>query len=331
MQRKTYSLIALIATLLTLVVVVLGAYTRITDAGLSCPDWPGCYGQLTVPAGEQAVKEANHLYPDRPLEASKAWTEMIHRYLAGSIGLMILFLSVQACRLRSALGKPPLFICLSMLGLLVFQVLLGMWTVTLKLLPLVVASHLLMGMTLLSLLWTLSLVTAPEICYQNLPRVRAYRPFAILGLVIVIFQIASGGWTSTNMAGQVCHGFPVCEGFSLGQLDWAQAFSWLTPLGHMNYLGLLAITSLHRVGALITLIYLGGLALIGLVCSTHKILRAIFGLVLLVLMIQVGLGFMNIAVSRPLWAATLHNGCAALLLLVTILLNIVVAKGSKGS
>lgn len=155
MHKPGYRL-ALFATLLTVVVVLLGAYTRLTHAGLGCPDWPGCYGFLGVPMSEhkQAIAEAR--FPDAPVEVAKGWYEMIHRYFAGSLGLVILVIAVQAVR-RRAEPTQPLKLPLAILALVILQGAFGMWTVTLQLWPQVVTAHLLGGFATLSLLTLLTL------------------------------------------------------------------------------------------------------------------------------------------------------------------------------
>lgn len=149
----TFSRLAAVATVLALCVVVLGAYVRLSDAGLGCPDWPGCYGHVGVPESGQEVAAANAAYPERPVEAGKAWKEMVHRYLAGTLGLLILALAIVAWRHRR---RQPVWLPTLLVGLVGFQALLGMWTVTLLLKPVVVMGHLLGGLMTLSLLWWLA-------------------------------------------------------------------------------------------------------------------------------------------------------------------------------
>jgi len=321
--RKYYTLLALFAVILTFVVVVYGAYTRITDSGLSCPDWPGCYGQLMVPEGEQAVQSANALFPTTPVDAPRAWNEMVHRYLAGTAGLLMVLLAGFGFYFRNILGKAPYRISVSMLCIIVLQILLGKWTVTMKLLPLVVSSHLIIGMTLLSLLWCVTLVASPCAKLRSVEAQQGLRPWAFIGLFLLIMQIASGGWTSTNMAGHVCAGFPVCEGYTLAQLDWMGAFSLTTALGHMHYMALMAVTTFHRMGGAIVGGYLGLLCFLVISMHDNKVMRTLAATVLLILFVQITLGFMNIPASRAIWAATAHNGVAALLLLSVIAFNAV--------
>ena len=151
MLNKWFSKLVLVASLLALCVVVLGAYVRLSDAGLGCPDWPGCYGTLTVPQSESAIAHAQVAYPDAPVEHVKAWKEMIHRYLAGALGLLVLAIFVLGWRAKNqikvAVWLPPF-----LLALITFQAALGMWTVTLLLKPVIVSSHLIGGMSTLAIL-----------------------------------------------------------------------------------------------------------------------------------------------------------------------------------
>ncbi len=225
MQQTYFRKIALLATTLALFVVVLGAYVRLSDAGLGCPDWPGCYGHLTVPEAEHHVAEANEAYPDRPVEAHKAWKEMIHRYFASTLGLLIVILAVIAWRNRKSSNQQyrlPIFLVV----LVIFQGLLGMWTVTIKLNPTIVMMHLIGGMTTLSLLWWLSLRQSKMfVSHSSYPT--QFKPFtkvATIGLIIVAFQIMLGGWTSSNYAALVCADFPTCQGYLIPPTNFAEAF-----------------------------------------------------------------------------------------------------------
>jgi heme a synthase len=143
--------LSLIAVVTALCVVVLGAYVRLSDAGLGCPDWPGCYGTLTVPQSESAIASAQMVYPDKPVESGKAWKEMIHRYLAGTLGLMVLALFTLAWKTKDNIQVSP-WLTTGLLGLIVFQAMLGMWTVTMLLKPVIVSAHLLGGMSTLAIL-----------------------------------------------------------------------------------------------------------------------------------------------------------------------------------
>ncbi|MEJ2344136.1 MAG: COX15/CtaA family protein [Gammaproteobacteria bacterium] len=327
MTNQWFARIGLLAVLLALCVVVLGAFVRLSDAGLGCPDWPGCYGRIAVPESHVSVAEANRAYPHRPVEPAKAWKEMIHRYFAGTLGLLILTLAILAWRHRRDPGQQvalPIFLVV----LVVFQALLGMWTVTLLLKPLVVLGHLLGGMATLSLLWWMYQRHTRAFAVQPAPAAARLRPWALLGIVVLAVQIALGGWTSSNYAALACTEFPTCIG---GQwwphMDFKDAFVLWRGLG-LNYeYGVLdsparaAIHMVHRIGALVTFIYLGTVGIRAWIAARSLQIRAAAGIMLLLLVAQVSLGISNVVFSLPLPVAVAHNGGAALLMLSLITLN----------
>ncbi|MDG1445483.1 MAG: COX15/CtaA family protein, partial [Methylophilaceae bacterium] len=190
--------LALIATVLTLCVVVLGAYVRLSDAGLGCPDWPGCYGTLTVPQSNAALAHAHETYPDSPIENAKAWKEMIHRYLAGILGLFVIVLFIQAWREREVIKVSP-WLPTALVFIVGFQAALGMWTVTLLLKPAIVTMHLMGGMTTLAILtWTAHRhwgVSSDRFLTASNTRL-----LVRVAIVVLFMQIFLGGWTSTNYA-----------------------------------------------------------------------------------------------------------------------------------
>ncbi|RKF13136.1 heme A synthase [Alginatibacterium sediminis] len=312
----------LVAILLTLVVISLGAYTRLTDAGLGCPDWPGCYGQLLVPTSSDAVASAQQNF-ERPLEQHKAWNEMIHRYAAGTLGFVILGLCIAAWRYRQKRALAT-----ALLVLVIFQAALGMWTVTLGLLPLVVTAHLLAGFATLSLL--VSWYFVRQRSFSGFSRMS---PFLFLGLLILIGQIFLGGWTSTNYAAMSCHALPVCEQGWQESFDLS-AFEPLpdTPRGDYEY-GVLShaqrttIHASHRIGAAITTIYLLILALIHIQRRHSDFERGRAARMIWVLLLQVGLGLSNVVWQIPLPIAVAHNVVAALLL--TSLISLIVAHHQR--
>ncbi len=300
---------------LALVVIILGAYTRLTDAGLGCPDWPGCYGHLGVPQQAEHIDAANAAYPDRPVEAHKAWNEMIHRYFAGTLGLCILAIAIIAVIKREP--QRPFKLPLALLGLVIFQAALGMWTVTLNLLPVVVMGHLLGGFTVLACLFLLYLRLAqPQAQFAGLPTL------AVGGIVVLVMQIALGGWTSANYAALACTEFPVCEGQWLSRLDFSGAYSVPEAdnyeFGAHDYAERMTMHIVHRVGAVITFCYLGLVGL-GLLRQRNTVVpKAAAFTLLAVLLLQVGLGISNVVYSLPLFVAVAHNAVAACLLLVML-------------
>jgi len=308
---------------LALFVIVLGAYTRLTDSGLGCPDWPGCYGFLTVPETDSAVANAEAAFPERPVEADKAWIEMIHRYFAGTLGLLILAIAVISVKQRES--NQPLKLPLIILVLVVFQAALGMWTVTMNLLPVVVMGHLLGGFSILSLLFLLRLRLAEFRIPGGDQKVRGLARMALLGLVILVIQIALGGWTSANYAALACTELPVCEGNWASRLDLAGAFSLPEAqnyeYGVHDYEQRMTMHIVHRFGALVTFIYWCWLGIQLFTSAMSDMIKNQALLLVLVLGLQVVLGVSNVVFSLPLFVAVAHNGVAALLLLVVIFIN----------
>lgn len=312
---------ALFATVLAVVVVLLGAYTRLTHAGLGCPDWPGCYGFIGVPMSEHTQTLAEARFPEAPVEVAKGWYEMVHRYFAGSLGLVILGLAIQALRRRNEMGQP-LKLPLLLLGLVMLQAAFGMWTVTLKLWPQVVTAHLLGGFATLSLLFLLTLrLSGKTAALANLPA--RLRSLAALGLLLVIGQIALGGWVSSNYAAVACVDLPTCHGEWWPAMDFANGFHLTQHIGP-NYLGgqldsdaRTAIHMTHRLGALlVTLVLL----LLAWQLKRHGLGR-LAGLLLLALAVQVSLGISNVVFHLPLLVAVAHNLGGAALLVTLVLIN----------
>ncbi len=325
--RKPGFWLAAFATLIAIVVVGLGAWTRLVHAGLGCPDWPGCYGFLTVPETASEIMIAEQRFPDAPVEVEKGWPEMIHRYVAGSLLLLVLGLAVSAVRNRKAEGQPlklPLFI----LGLIILQAAFGMWTVTLKLWPQVVTAHLLGGFATLSLLALLTFRLSGA--WQ---KVRAFsasifqpQKLAVAALLVVVAQISLGGWTSSNYAALACPDLPTCQGQYLPPMDFSEGFDVMQSIGP-NYLGgqmdndaRVAIHMAHRIGAILTTLLLGFLTIKGLVRGAGN-LKPVYGFVLGALVLQVCLGLSNIIFYLPLSVAVAHNLGGALLLVSVIVLN----------
>lgn len=316
--------LTIFAILLTLLVVVLGAYVRLSDAGLGCPDWPGCYGSLILDESAEGLEHATENY-ERPLEASKAWKEMIHRYFASTLGLVILILTFIAWR-RPGLGQLKLTVCLSLL--VMFQGALGMWTVTLLVKPVIVMSHLLGGLATLSLLLLLLL----RIGKRRLPsRMRNdyVKSLAVIGLIVLVMQIALGGWTGANYAALACPDFPTCYGDSWNpDVDYKEGFVLWRGLGVDYEFGVLsnearaAIHWVHRIGALITTIILSFLAflLFKLGAVKESLLLVTF------LFAQLALGVLNVLLNLPLHVAVAHNAIAAALLLSLVYVNFRLAK-----
>jgi cytochrome c oxidase assembly protein subunit 15 len=357
---KALRTLALLAAIFAFCVVMFGAFVRLSNAGLSCPDWPTCYGKVTWPGHAHDIAQANEAFPDRPYEDHKAWREQVHRFLAGSLGFMVLAIAlIAAWRRRMAVGAVlvaavfaavgvvlymrgayvvssilsalaialPLIaaatldrpgawrVGIAALAVIIFQAMLGMWTVTLLVKPIVVTGHLLGGMATFALLAWAALrwwgVGATD------GRYAALRVPVAIGIVVLVCQITLGGWTSSNYAALACGtDFPKCMGAWWPQTDFPEAFVLWRGIG-VNYEGGVldmaarsAIQLAHRIGAGVTFVYLAWLS--------HKLARA--GLrkvgiaVAVVLVAQVLLGIGNVHLGLPLPMATAHNGVAALLL-----------------
>ncbi|MBS1185418.1 MAG: putative cytochrome aa3 oxidase assembly protein,related to CtaA [Proteobacteria bacterium] len=318
-----YRNLILVALILTFGVVSLGAYVRLSDAGLGCPDWPGCYGKLTPHHAADAINAELAERPEGPVSHAKAWKEMVHRYAAGTLGLLVLGIAVLGWRGRREAGGGPVLPVL-LLGLIVFQALLGMWTVTQLLKPLVVSAHLLGGMTTLSLLLWLWLRERDQASHAYFARVDHLRGSVALGLVLVATQIALGGWVSTNYAALACTDFPLCQGVWAPPMDFEHGFTLQRELGETASGDLLPLTALtaihwvHRVMALIVTLYLGWLVLRLLRTPGYAAIGlAVGGL----LVLQVSLGISNVLLSLPLGVSVAHNAGAALLLASLVMLN----------
>lgn len=326
LKRQQMGRWALLATLLTVVVVMLGAWTRLVDAGLGCPDWPGCYGFLTVPQSETRIAIAEARFPDDPVEVEKGWPEMIHRYAAGVLGLMVFGLAAYGIRHRRE-GLPvklPVFIAC----FVVLQAAFGMWTVTLKLWPQVVLLHLLGGFTTLSLLTLLTLRLRGR--RRQVPdaagrRLAGLRPWLYGGLLLVVLQIALGGWTAANYAAVACTDLPTCNGqWWPRDMDFRHGFDLSQSVGP-NYLGgqlmadgRVAIHFSHRLGALVLLGYFAVLLALLWRRTADTGLRPWVALVAGVLALQITLGLLNVLLHIPLGIAVAHNAVGAGLLLTVV-------------
>jgi cytochrome c oxidase assembly protein subunit 15 len=308
--------LALAAALVAFIVIVLGAYVRLSHAGLGCPDWPGCYGQLTWPTEAHEVVAANAAFPDRPVETDKAWKEMAHRYLAGTLVLLVLAINILAWRSRTVpAGLRGLTAAL--LGLILFQAALGMWTVTLKLLPVVVMGHLLGGLATFGLLLWLSWRSSRMNTATSARMLAPVRGTILAGLAVLVIQIALGGWTSANYAALACPDLPACQGQWWPEANFPEGFTLWREIGVDYEGGVLdlpartAIHLAHRAGAVVAFVLLSLLAfrLVPAPANRHA------GAVLLFLLLaQVTLGVLNVALFLPLPIAVAHNGVAALLL-----------------
>lgn len=313
--------LALSGVALAACVVVLGAFTRLVDAGLGCPDWPGCYGHLLWPNDAEEIAAANSAFPDMPVIAGKPWPEMVHRYFAGLLGLLIFGLAMYAIRNRRD-DNYPFRQTMFMAVLVVWQALFGMWTVTLKLWPQVVTIHLIGGFLTFVLLtvlvqrlstyrWKLS-----ERHYASLFKLRSA---VLVGVIVVFVQVFLGGWIASNYAAFGCPDFPQCTGQWWPDMDLKSGFNFFQDIGP-NYLGGLlgneartAIHFVHRLGAIVTAIYLIFLACRVWATGVPQARKLTISF-LAVLVLQIGLGITNVIFLIPLWVAVAHNFVGAVLL-----------------
>ena len=307
----------------TLCVILMGAYTRLSDAGLGCPDWPGCYGMLKVPSQQHELAQVQDAFPGHEVEPNKAWLEMIHRYIAGALGLLVLLIFILCLKKLDAPKKLPTFIAI----LILFQAALGMWTVTMKLMPIVVMSHLIGGFTLISLLLLLYLRTKPLRIPGGDIVARKLAPLALVGMGVLILQIILGGWTSSNYAALACTSLPICEGDWHKNLQLAQAFNPFQGVhetyefGVLDYSSRMTIHVAHRFGAILTTGILLWLAYKLFTRSQSALLRRASLVLVGLVILQVGLGISNVVLHLPLGIAVSHNAGAAMLLMTLVFIN----------
>ena len=329
-QHEILFKLSLVACILAILVVILGAFTRLVHAGLGCPDWPGCYGHLLWPNNSEEIAQANSAYPNAPVDTDKTWPEMVHRYLAGGLGVFILIITTiclyRTKHLLTGEQKPPVKHAIGFLLLVTVQAVFGMWTVTLKLWPQVVTAHLLGGFATLSLLWLFNQRIGGHhwrLSSEESGRLMPVKPWLYLALALVIAQVALGGWTSANYAALACPDLPMCLESWWPPMDFASGFNVFQDIGP-NYLGGLmnnesrtAIHMSHRIGAIIVvsmLLYVG----ISLWGTAIPIVRSWVLVLWGVTALQVALGLSNIFFLLPLSVAVAHNAIGALLLLTLL-------------
>lgn len=321
--------LALISALLAAIVIVFGAYVRLNDAGLGCPDWPGCYGALSPHHAADSIGAAESARPLGPVSMPKAWKEMIHRYLASTLGLAILVIAIQAWRRARENGYKGLALPLALLGGVVFQGLLGMWTVTLLLKPAIVTLHLLGGLTVMAMLLWLYLRE------RGTGRLLVPHGLALslrFALILLVAQIALGGWVSSNYAALACTDFPSCHGTYAPTMDFANAFHVLRELGmtaagtQLSAEALTAIHWTHRIGAVLV----GTVLLLCAFGLARRPELRVAGLSLgAAVCLQIGLGVANVLLFLPLHVAVSHNAGAVLLVAILVYVNYRVVPSSR--
>ncbi|TAL91091.1 MAG: heme A synthase [Candidimonas sp.] len=327
--QARYRKLVFMTWFLTLDLIMFGAFVRLTDSGLGCPDWPGCYGKITPLAASGHIEKALAAMPYGAVSFSKAWIEMIHRYAGSILGMMIIAIVYLACRYRARLGHSPRLAIVAFLAVCL-QGAFGAWTVTHRLMPVVVTSHLLGGMTLLAIMTWLA---ARERGHAPVAAAaRAWRPWMAFGFVLLLIQIALGGWVSTNYAALACMDFPTCHGQWLPTMDFRDGYSLIRGLGLLptgamiSQYALTAIHWTHRNFAFVVFVYLGTLAW---KMRRDPGLRGPSHLLLGLLLAQLFTGLTTIFFQWPLPIAVLHNGGAAGLVLASVTLLVRLSRAGR--
>ncbi|RQP21578.1 COX15/CtaA family protein [Piscinibacter terrae] len=315
--------LTLITLFLTFDLTLFGAFTRLTDSGLGCPDWPGCYGNLSPLGAHHEITTAQTALPSGPVTHAKAWVEMLHRYLATGVGVLITVLMIGSwlAHRRDEHAISPWWATATFIGVCL-QGAFGAWTVTLKLYPAIVTMHLLGAMALLMLL------SAQSQAYVRAPVIvpAALRGWIVAVWALCIVQVALGGWVSTNYAVLACSEFPMCQGAWWPDMDFVHAFTVLRPLGvghdgeAIPFAALTAIHLTHRIGAFVVFAAVGGLAWRLAVTPDHSARRFAWALGGVAAW-QLASGLGNVVLGWPLVAALSHTGGAAMLLIVMTLLS----------
>ena len=301
--------LSLLSGILGFIVVALGAWARLADAGLGCPDWPGCYGFVTIPVSPEEIDIANSKFPETPYEVAKAIPEVVHRYFAAALGFFIVCIAYLSIRSKDVPASVR-NLCLFLLAWVIIQGTFGYWTVSLKLWPQVVTTHLMSGFLTTALLWLLYFKTKDLIGNRTRWNFnRSTKKLFNVSMVLVAIQIFLGAWTSTNYASYSCTDFPLCQGEVLPEVNFKEGFNFFQSIGP-NYLGgqldhesRLAIHVTHRFGAIVVTLFL-------LFTSFHLYMRNFqtlaYGLVAF-LSLQVLLGISNVIFALPLLIAVGHN------------------------
>lgn len=314
--------LAWVTAFLTLDLIMLGSFTRLTDSGLGCPDWPGCYGQSNPWAAGAPIREAQSAMPSGPVTLGKAWIEMTHRYFALAVGVLIIVLAVQAWRrpATSAAAARSRWLATAALVWVCVQGAFGALTVTMRLQPAIVTLHLLGGVALLALLTWLA-CEAPVLTSTDRVVSARVRASAAIALVVVVVQIALGGWVSSNYAVMACPDFPLCQGEWFPPMDFSQGFTGWRSLGRtgegelISFQALVAIHWVHRVFAVVVVAAVG--VLVWQTWPQPGLLPLAQGLLGL-MVLQVLTGLSNVVLQWPLLLAVLHSGGAALMVALLV-------------
>ncbi len=315
MNIFTTKILSILGVFLAFIVIGLGAWTRLADAGLGCPDWPGCYGFITFPTTSQEIEMAEQLYPDSPVEIDKIIPEVVHRYFAASLGLLAIFLLFISIKEKKHILTSSL-----LLAIIIGQGIFGYLTVSLKLHPLIVTTHLFGAMITTSIFLVIFLRSLK--LQHNFEILKANRHLIIIGFVLIIFQIFLGAWTSTNYAARACLDLPYCQGELIPNTNFTEAFNLFQTIGP-NYLfgqmsneARVAIHITHRIGAIVVFLY--SLFLIFKLKSKETL--SVLGAFSAILFLQVFLGVNNVLSHLPLWNAVAHNIFGVMLFLCMIVI-----------
>lgn len=314
--------LVLITTFITFCLVVLGAYVRLADAGLGCPDWPGCYGQLSPHHAKEEILEAHAADPHGPVSIPKAWKEMVHRYIATFVGFLIVIIAALSWRQIERRERSP-WLPTALVGVVILQGLFGKWTVTMLLKPAIVTGHLIGGLTTLGLLtWLAMRHLSPRLTAWDVePGVRRA---AVVAFVLLACQIVLGGWVSTNYAALACTDLPTCQGHLLPEMDFAHAFHITRELGQTadgQMLPLPALTAIHWTHRLGALIVAGYLLLFATRLLREPGMRGAGVTLAALVSLQFLLGLANVWFSLPLPLAVAHNAGAAALVMLMVVIN----------
>ena len=316
MDDSKISKLSFVGALFTLIVISLGAWVRLTDAGLGCPDWPGCYGLLTTPDTVDELAKAREYYPNADIDVGKAWREMLHRYMAGLLGLYVFFITYISIKYSKRSYTLPVLISI----LIIIQAIMGMLTVTMLVKPTIVTTHLFFGMLTATLLFINSLK------YSNISMSPEKIPAIALIIITItwvflIIQILLGGWTSTNYASLACTDFPKClDQWYPKEMIFNEAFNVIN-LPDVNYEGgilaygaKVAIHYSHRITALIlTFVFISALYVV-FKLNKHSLLKKLMSISIIFFTLQVILGISNVVYSLPLNIAVWHTMNAAILM-----------------
>ena len=315
MNIFTTKILSILGVFLAFIVIGLGAWTRLADAGLGCPDWPGCYGFITFPTTSQEIEIAEQLYPDSPVEIDKIIPEVVHRYFAASLGLLAIFLLFISIKEKKHILTSSL-----LLAIIIGQGIFGYLTVSLKLHPLIVTTHLFGAMITTSIFLVIFLRSLK--LQHNFEILKANRHLIMFGFVLIIFQIFLGAWTSTNYAARACLDLPYCQGELIPNTNFKEAFNLFQTIGP-NYLfgqmsneASVAIHITHRIGAIVVFLY--SLFLIFKLKSKETL--PVLGAFGAILFLQVFLGINNVLSHLPLWNAVAHNIFGVMLFLCMIVI-----------